>query len=203
MGPLRVPQLNMRGQGPGNFPGGRIQLGGGGGVFGGVLLGRIGESGETFVIGNVIQQGNNTSNRAMLDYASEGLSPGYDNHLYVVNNTFVSRRGAGATFVQLANAPTCLAANNLFIGTGNVSNLPASVQMTTNLTDAQGDPRFVNEPAYDFHLQQGSPAAGAGSDPGKSMTGFSLSPVNQYKEPAGGEARPVKGKLDVGAFAAP
>lgn len=161
--------------------------------------------GETYVIGNVVQQGNASSNRAMLDYASEGIPMGWDNHLYVVNNTFVNRRQAGATFLQLAGAPLCTAVNNLFAGSKNsaITNLPNAVTMATNLTDDAGDPKFVDEARFDFHVQAGSPVTGVGSDPGKAAAGYSLAPMVQYVEPADLAPRPVKVKLDVGAFAAP
>jgi spore coat protein U-like protein len=40
----------------------------------------------------------------------------------------------------------------------------------------------------------------AGTDPGKSAKGVSLAPVAQYKATASGEARPVAGQLDIGAY---
>lgn len=157
--------------------------------------------GESYVIGNVVQQSNSTGNRGMLDYASEGLSSGYDARVFVVNNTFVSERTAGATFLQLSTSASTQsrAINNLFIGTGTLVSGPTIMQ-SGNLTQ---DPLFVDSATYDYHVKAGSPAIGAGMDPGQvTVDGKSvpLAPVNQYVHTASGEPRPVGAKLDVGAF---
>jgi len=68
---------------------------------------------------------------------------------------------------------------------------------TTNL--ATSSPAFVDRTNFDYHLTSASPARDKGSSPG-SAGSVSLTPVYQYVDPAGREARPVNGALDVGAF---
>ena len=80
------------------------------------------QGGTSYVIGNLLEQSPNTSNPNMLAYGEETpLNP--DQHLYVVNNTFVNdASGASDTFVWLksGNAVGYLA-NDLFAGSGAVS----------------------------------------------------------------------------------
>lgn len=153
--------------------------------------------GESYVVGNVLQQGASTGNRAMIDYLSEGAGTGFDKRIYVVNNTLVNERSGGATFLQLAGATDVqsLAANNLLVGGGTVLSGPAIRQMANLAMDQP----FVDAAKFDYRLKQGAPAIGAGVDPG-SENGYALTPVNQYADPAGAAGRPKGAKLDAGAF---
>ena len=81
---------------------------------------------------------------------------------------------------------------------------PAEVSVDHNLVDGYrgdledgeitgeasvvGDPRFVDAPDHDFHLQAGSPAVDAGSADGAPSTDF------------GGQGRPSGAGYDIGAF---
>lgn len=155
--------------------------------------------GESYVIGNVIQQGPSTRNGAMIDYMSEGLSSGYDNHIYVVNNTLVSERSGTATFIQLAAGTSAqsVAINNIMSGPGNVQGGAGPTIM--QMANLRQDPLFVNGAGYDYHLRTGSPAIGAGVNPGQ-VAGVSLSPVNEYVHTANAKARATAASLDAGAF---
>jgi len=61
--------------------------------------------GESYLIGNVIVQGANSSNGTIITYAEEGAT-NTAQKLYVVNNTIVNYRTAGGTFVRVAGTPT-------------------------------------------------------------------------------------------------
>ena len=67
------------------------------------------------------------------------------------------------------------------------------------LTDAPG---FVDAENHDYRLTKTSPAVGAGFDPG-TANGSKLLPELQYRHPLGGEERPIKGRVDAGAYQAP
>jgi len=155
-------------------------------------------AGTSYVIGNIIQQGPTTQNSAMLDYGSEGVSnAGSD--LYVVNNTFVNERTAGATFVSVSTgvAVAAVIKNNLFVGTGTVVSQVSAVQ-AGNFT--LGNPLLVDSAIFDYHLAPGSPCIDKGVDPGSSASGFSLVPNAEYVHPATFEGRQTVGTIDIGAY---
>ena len=155
-------------------------------------------AGTSYVIGNLIQQGPTTQNSAMLDYGSEGPSNA-GNDLYVVNNTFVNERTAGATFVSVSTTVSVAAVvkNNIFVGTGTPVS-QASAEQAGNF--ALGNPLLVDSSQFDFHLASGSPCIDQGVAPGNAASGFSLVPHAQYVHPATFEGRQATGTIDIGAY---
>ena len=155
-------------------------------------------AGTSYVIGNVIQQPASNSNATMLAYGEEGAS-NIGSNLYVVNNTFLNDAGNGGVFLFVSGkVPTpALAQNNIFAGIGTFSTQASTIDKTNYRAAA---PSFVNRAAYDLHPTGSALVIDAGSDPGKSATGVSLAAVAQYKSTASGEARPVVGQLDIGAY---
>ncbi len=147
--------------------------------------------GLTFVIGNLVQQSPNTDNSTMLRYGAEGLGDARTNELYVVNNTFVNDRGSG-NFVFSA-APAVLV-NNLFVGGGNVLNGEGT--QTTNIETDEG---LVDRAGFDYRLEAGAAAIGAGTAP-QSAHGFDMTPSVQYAHPMWMQLRPDDGEIDVGAY---
>src|SRR5262249_813286 len=103
--------------------------------------------GKSYVIGNVIEQGPNNANNIFISYLEEGTNPANpDNHLFVVNNTFVNDDVRG-TFVQVeAGASPALIRNNIFSGPGSITNQSSAIQ-SNNFT---GDAKFVNAGGYDY-----------------------------------------------------
>jgi len=155
----------------------------------------IPNGGLTYLIGNLMQQGPNTDNSAIVNYGTEGLSGGRTHNLYLANNTLVD--DYGGTFVQAAGG-TSLARliNNLFVGSGTVL---SGVQgnMTTNLQTTA--PGLVDIDTFDYRLRSSSPARDSGSAPGVG-NGFDLSPVYQYLHRNNRESRPTNGSIDIGAY---
>jgi hypothetical protein len=148
------------------------------------------------MIGNTMQQSASTSNSTMVAYGAEGLLTGRTHALYAVNNTLVNDRGSGQFMSVASGTPTYKSVNNLFVGGGTVDSgiAPAA---TSNL--ATSSPAFTDRANFDYHLTATSAARDKGSNPG-SAGSVNLTPVYQYVDPAGREARPVNGALDVGAF---
>jgi hypothetical protein len=156
-------------------------------------------AGTSYIIGNVIEQPAVNNNSNIVAYGAEGASnPGQD--LYVVNNTFLNDYGSGGTFVMIKNVTKpALIQNNIFAGVGSVTN-QTNATLKTNYSAAA--PGFVNRAAYDLHPTTNAQVINAGSAPGKSASGVALAPAGQYKATAYGEARPVSGNLDIGAYEA-
>ena len=157
-------------------------------------------AGESYVIGNVIQQPAANQNPAMVAYGEEGASN--PNHqLYVVNNTFLNDDTARGTFVMVGGGVTkpILMQNNLFSGTGTLSNQASAVAKTNYRSVAPG---FVNRAAYDLRPTANPLVIDAGSAPGMSATGVALAPLSTYDHVAMGAVRPVTGPLDIGAYEA-
>jgi len=157
----------------------------------------IPNGGTSYVIGNLIQQGPNSQNNSILSYLEEGVNsnnPGMD--LYVVNNSFVNDEPSGL-FVQMGTAATvpALIENNIFDGPGQLMNQAGAV-LISNFT---GNPLFVDQANFDYHLQPGSPAIDAGAEPGMA-NGFHLKPAYEYVQPSCGERRNTVNIIDIGAY---
>jgi hypothetical protein len=155
--------------------------------------------GLSFVIGNLIEQGENAENPSLLSYGLEGTTVGNPKHeLYVVNNTFVNDRSNGGTFVNIGekvDVPAHLQ-NNIFAGKGTLSNQTSAVTLS-NFSD--GDPRFVERAMFDYRLAPDSPCIDRGSDPG-AAGGVPLTPAWQYLHPARAQPRVGVGTIDIGAY---
>jgi len=154
--------------------------------------------GTSYVIGNLIQQGANSQNSTIVTYLEEGVNvqnPGMD--LYVINNSIVNDRASG-TFISIGTADTVpvVIKNNIFVGPATLTNQNGAI-LANNFS---GNPLFVNQANFDYHLTAASPAINAGANPG-SANGFSLAPVFDYVHPACGETRGTVGPaIDIGAY---
>lgn len=151
------------------------------------------QGGLGVVVGNVIEKSPMAENPILLTYAEES-SMNTSTELYVASNTFVSDYGSSATFIKVASG-TLTAHDNLFGSPGTPSTTGAL--SADNLQPAS--PMFVSPSTYDYHLMAGSPAIGAGVDPGSAGT-FSLTPTFEYVKPLESVARATGSTLDVGAF---
>ncbi|WP_332847725.1 right-handed parallel beta-helix repeat-containing protein [Massilia sp. S19_KUP03_FR1] len=157
-------------------------------------------AGTGYVIGNVIEQPAGNSNPNMLAYGEEGASnPAQD--LYVVNNTFLNDDPNSGTFVMVGTGVTrpVLIQNNIFAGTGTLSNQAGALERTNFRSIAPG---FVDRAGYDLHPSANVLVIDAGSAPGLAASGLSLAPVAQYKHVAAGETRTASGAFDIGAYEA-
>ncbi len=151
--------------------------------------------GDSYLVGNVIQQGAASQNGTVVSYAEEGATNPVQ-RLYVVGNTVVNDRSAG-TFVRVAGTPAdAWLVNNVFAGPGTVLSGPAT-QNHHNLTTTTAI--FVNPAGYDYRLRAGTAAIDAGVAPG-AVNGVDLTPLFQPTAPLVSEPRPAVGPLDIGAF---
>jgi len=152
--------------------------------------------GLAFIIGNLIEQGPNTDNPTLIAYGEEG--PGPNSNLFVVNNTLVNDRPNGGTFINVAAAVTApaLVKNNIFVGPGTICTQGSAV-LGSNFS--MGDPMFVDQAGFDYHLKAGSPCVDKGEDPGIGG-GIDLTPNFHYVHPAGSAGRTTVGTIDIGAY---
>lgn len=152
------------------------------------------DGGRSYVIGNLFQQSSTTDNPALLDFLSErNVNP--DNHLFVINNTFINELGRG-TFVQIGAQTTepAVITNNIFVGAGTVTSQASAVQ-SGNFVGTVAQAEFVDPAAWDYRLLPSSPCVDSGVDPGTDLT-----PEYEYVHPASGRPRSVVGTIDVGAW---
>lgn len=155
--------------------------------------------GLSVVLGNLIEQSSTTQNPAMVAYAAEGLTAGYDARLFVVNNTFLNNRGSG-TFVTNPTATPGVLRNNIFWNGGTVSSQASAEQTSNFVGPAMGDPLFTNVAAYDVRLRMGSPCIDVGTAAG-SAGSQSLTPAAHYVHPLQQQARQTVGSaIDIGAY---
>lgn len=157
-------------------------------------------AGVAYVIGNVIEQPSINQNPTMLGFGEEGAT-NTKKELYVVNNTFLNDDSSAGTFILVGTSVTMpiLMQNNIFSGVGTLTNQASAIDRTNYRALT---PAFVNRASYDLHPAAGSPAINAGSTPGMSAEGVSLTPTLQYKHIASSETRPVAGQIDIGAYEA-
>jgi hypothetical protein len=173
----------------------------------------VSNGGRTFIIGNVIEKGPRAENNAMIAYAMEGpTNPSQE--LYVVGNTMVMNRSSGL-FIRSRSPNPAYVADNIMAGPGMpiigagvfVNNVFAGAHVDADLLNTNGsrgnrivgNVRFADAAHYDYRLLPGSPAIGAGVDPG-SVDGFSLRPTYVPLTPLGIAARATTGPLDDGAI---
>jgi len=150
-------------------------------------------AGTSYVIGNVIQQPSSNSNPTLLAYGEEGASnPGHE--LYVVNNTFLNDNSSSGTFVMVGAkvSKKALLQNNIFGGTGTLTNQAGAVEKTNYRALAPG---FVNRAAWDLRPTANGLVANAGSNPGTT-----LKPVAVYQHVASGSTRSTVKTIDIGAY---
>lgn len=154
--------------------------------------------GRTFIIGNLVQQGPNTDNGSIVSYRREGADPANpSNELFIVNNTFVNDRPNGGTFFNIDPGVTepVVVRNNILVGPGTVITQGNAV-LASNF---QGDPMFVNQAGFDYHIKPGSMCADAGEAPGMGA-GVDLTPKYHYVHPTASAGRMTVGKIDIGAY---
>ncbi len=156
-------------------------------------------AGTSYIIGNVIQQPAANQNPSLIAYGEEGATnPG--KNLYIVNNTFLNDDTARGNFVLVGSGVTApiLLQNNIFAGTGTLSNQAAPIQKTNYRSVAPG---FVNRAAYDLRPTANPLVVDAGSAPGYAPSGVLLNAVAEYDHLALGRTRPTPG-IDIGAYEA-
>ena len=161
----------------------------------------LSDGGLAVVIGNELLQGPNAQNRELIGYGRESLTAREAPHeLYVVHNTMVNRRPAGARFVVAdARAAAIELLNNVAAGPGLFAETPASRQAGNVIAATLEEAGFADPAADDYGLLETSAAIAAGVAL-SSVAGFELSPQWVYIHPAASSPRASQGEYpDAGA----
>ena len=165
----------------------------------------IPNGGTAVILGNVIEQGPNTSNSNIIGYGLEGLiNPGPHN-LWISSNTIVNRHTKGS-FVQVSatGTDTLLLWNNILAGPktgGLLVGTPATLDSSNNfITDKPSDVGFIDNPGLNYRLSAASPALNAGKFPSRKAGTFSLIPAREYRDTCRWDSRLSDGLPDIGAY---
>ncbi len=159
--------------------------------------------GNSYIVGNVIQQSPRSENGGFISYAREvnaanAWNPGRE--CYVINNTMVNDRSQGCFVMYHKDTALVKLQNNIFAGSATLYDSPGGMapERVSNLI-VNSDPGFVNRSAFDYHLTSSTIAAiDQGTAPGMA-NGFNLTPAYEYEHVALSSPRPAAIKIDIGA----
>ncbi|MFZ2501730.1 MAG: hypothetical protein WAW88_03515, partial [Nocardioides sp.] len=146
--------------------------------------------GRSLIAGNVIAQGPNSPNRAVISYGAEGLTQP-SSTLWVVNNTLVNKQPEGGTYIAAAPGSAVHVWNNLLVGPGDLTAITA-VTAGHNRRTTKG---FRAPARHDFRLLSNSPAR----DRGVPLAAAHRAKL-EWRGPADFVKRRVSGRPDLGAF---
>lgn len=136
--------------------------------------------GEFKAIGNLVQQGDQTENRALISFGAEGYRwP--TNHAHIAFNTLVNDRSQGGVFVAVrSGAADAVISNNILVGRGDMD-LKAPASVKNNVQGRVVD--FADPSKFDYRLRVGSKLVGTAGPLGS----FSKEerPASEYRHTAG------------------
>ncbi len=177
----------------------------------------LSNGGESYIVGNVLQQGPATENYTLVSYAPEGIRWNR-NELFIAYNTIVNDR-SGGNFIRNHSQNKILVMNNLLAGEG--SPLEGQAVLIGNIVDhgkglfggfdeslgglpGSSGNKFAREiglvdrSSYNYQLTTKSPAIDAAVPLPAEMAKV-LKPLMEYHHPLRSKVRPVAGTPDVGA----
>ena len=117
----------------------------------------IPNGGDFKAIGNLVQQGNQTENHALISYGAEGYRwP--TNRAQIVFNTLVNDRAQGGVFIAMrAGAAEAVISNNILVGRGDDGGQSTRQQLNGNVQARADD--FADPSKFDYRLRAGSKLA--------------------------------------------
>ena len=135
--------------------------------------------GIAYVVGNVIEQGAQTNNPALVSFGAEGYRwP--RNELHLINNTLVDGRTDGGVFLAVRpDNRRLVATNNILVGPGRLETA-GSGEYRNNINVARES--FVDAARHDFRLKSSSPLLGRAVAVADAV-GKDLMPGREYIHP--------------------
>lgn len=141
--------------------------------------------GLAFLVGNIIEQGNQTENPHLISFGAEGYTWA-QNEIYLVNNTLVNGLGRSGIYLRVApGANSIHAVNNLLLGPGSLERAGPG-RYRNNLAATSQD--FLDPGAHDYRLKSDSVLVGKYDGAGR-VHGQDLTPTREYAHPHG--SRPL------------
>ncbi len=160
--------------------------------------------GTSVIVGNIIEQGENSANTNLLGYGLEGLTNNAPHNLWLANNTFINKKSKGSFVHIAAGTNTLFMKNNILTGAktagliiGNAAVLDTSNNIVHDNINAL---QFANPTLFDYHLTANSMALNKGILLSQKINGYALQPTLMYKDSANVEKRTLSGKIDIGAY---
>jgi hypothetical protein len=161
--------------------------------------------GQTFLIGNIINQQQNSQNNNIIGYGLEGLANAAFNEVYAINNTIVNEKNVGSFFDLKSGTEKFKAYNNVCAGVGSFyTNAPLVLDTLNNSINATtANLHFQNAANYQYQISfptyGSSPLFNAGVNPGMVGT-YSLLADQIYVHPQNFSSRCVNAAIDIGAY---
>lgn len=182
----------------------------------------LASGGRAWLVGNVIQQGKNADNWAIVSFGAEKRA--VSDQIALINNTIINSRGSGI-FLQNRSPGSAKLINNIFAGAGTLVKGPAELRnnlivksisvgiVGSLIGNARADQGagdlagnftarhagFADPGKMNFSLTDKSPARNIGAEPGL-VNGWPSRPSSHYIHPRRQIARPNDGKIDIGAY---
>lgn len=152
--------------------------------------------GVAYVFGNIIQQGEQTSNPAMVSFGAEGYHwP--RNALYLINNTMIDKRPQGGVFLAVNQTERQLVAvNNLLLGAGSLE-VAGDGEYRNNFKVRADD--FVDPDRFDYRLRASSRLVGR-AERLSQMHNVRRLPLREYQHPRRTQAVTPATDLQPGAM---
>lgn len=161
--------------------------------------------GQTFLIGNIINQQQNSQNNNIIGYGLEGLANAAFNEVYAINNTIINEKNVGSFFDLKSGTEKFKAYNNVCAGMGTFfTNAPLVLDTMKNVINSVvADMKFQNAANYQYQISfptyGSSPLFNAGVNPG--MVGaYSLVANQIYVHPQNFSSRCTNAAFDIGAY---
>ncbi len=155
------------------------------------------------ILGNIIEQGQNSVNSNIIGFGLEGLSNPAPHNLYICSNTIVNYKDRG-NFIDTKSIDTIFIKNNICVGaktggfiTGNDSFLDSSNNLVNDNIDEAG---LVLNSIIGYNLEENSPAINAGIKLNQKVLGHSLKPEYEYSYKSFFKERMVDDTIDIGAI---
>ena len=159
--------------------------------------------GQSYIIGNIIEQGPKSQNSNIIGFGLEGLSNPGPHEVYAINNTIVNNRSSGSFFNFKDGTTIFKAYNNIMAGKGNfiLGTPPTMVDTISNLIAVDTAMfAFSNPTNYDYQLtNQSTLCFNKGTDAGIANN-YTLNPFFEYLHPNISTNRCTDDFLDVGAY---